>query len=228
MTNVTKDYQLGKTTVHALRGVDLTIDNASFTVLHGPSGSGKSTVLNLLGCLDIASSGQLEIAGTDVASLSDKKRTHFRAHHIGFVFQNFNLIPVLTALENVEYPLQLIVPSRTERRRRAQEMLDAVGLGTKSGRRPAELSGGERQRVAVARAMVKQPSLLLADEPTANLDRRTGADLLKLMRQMQRTSNTTFVFSSHDPQLIEDADAKIHIEDGQVLNAQKTAPVAQG
>lgn len=217
---VTKEYRLDSTTVPALRGIDLSLRAGSFSVILGPSGSGKSTILHLLGCLDRPTSGRIEINGTDVGLLSDRERTQFRADLVGFVFQSFNLLPVLTALENVEYPLQLTLDDRKERRQRAEHMLAAVGLGQKQHRRPAELSGGERQRVAVARAMVKRPALVLADEPTANLDRQTGADLIRLMRAIQREGHTTFVFCSHDPQLIEDADVQIVVEDGRILNLE--------
>nr|APZ78707.1 ABC transporter ATP-binding protein [Hyalangium minutum] len=225
LQDVTKEYQLGKTTVQALRGINLSIAVGSYTVICGPSGSGKSTALQLLGCLDMPTTGRVEIAGQDVIALSDKARTSFRAQHLGFVFQNFNLVPVLTALENVEYPLQLTVRDAAERRERAQKMLEAVGLGAMLQRRPAELSGGQRQRVAVARAMVKRPKLVLADEPTANLDRRTGAELIAMMRAMQREHQTTFILSSHDPQMIEGADERIRIEDGCVVErVQRSAP----
>lgn len=217
---VCKDYSLGRTKVRALRGVNVEIPQARFTVIQGPSGSGKSTLLNLLGCLDVPSSGSIFIAGNNIASMSDVERTQFRAEQVGFVFQNFNLIPVLSVLENVEYPLQLCEHSVAKRRRRAQQALEAVGMGGMTARLPAELSGGQRQRVAVARALVKKPVLVLADEPTANLDQKTGADLIALMRQMQRDSGTTFIFSSHDPQLIADADTRIQIVDGQVLSLQ--------
>lgn len=214
----TKDYHLGSTVVHALRGVDVDFAQGSFSVIRGPSGSGKSSLLNLLGCLDGVTSGLVEIAGKNVSAMSDVERTNFRAQHIGFVFQNFNLIPVLTVLENVEYPLQLSVSDKRERRTRASAALESVGLGGLLNRLPSELSGGQRQRVAVARALVKRPALVLADEPTANLDQSTGAELIALMRKMQRESGTTFIFSSHDPQLIGDADRHISIEDGRVLD----------
>lgn len=217
---VCKDYTLGRTKVHALRGINMEIPTSRFTVIQGPSGSGKSTLLNLLGCLDVPSSGSIQIAGRDIAEMSDSERTRFRAEQVGFVFQNFNLIPVLSVLENVEYPLQLCEPSAAKRRRLAQESLESVGMGAMAGRLPAELSGGQRQRVAVARALVKRPVLVLADEPTANLDQKTGADLIALMRQMQRDSGTTFIFSSHDPQLIADADTRIQIVDGQIAPAR--------
>jgi putative ABC transport system ATP-binding protein len=218
VVGVRKNYVLGTTVVPALRGVDLNLAASSFSVILGPSGSGKSTLLHLLGCIDVATNGTIEIAGHDVGSMSDAQRTSFRAQHIGFVFQSFNLIPVLTVVENVEYPLQLCEPDRRRRRDRAMAALESVGLAALHARVPAELSGGQRQRVAVARALVKKPKLLLADEPTANLDRRAGADLIALMRSMQRTSGTTFLVSSHDPQMIEDADNKIRIEDGLIVD----------
>jgi putative ABC transport system ATP-binding protein len=223
---VHKDYPLGRTVVAALRGIDARFPAGSFTVIGGPSGSGKSTLLNLLGCLDSPGSGIVSIAGTNVGSLNDAQRTEFRARHIGFVFQNFNLLPVLTVQENVEYPLQLTLADAGERKRRAEAALASVGLAGMGGRRPSELSGGQRQRVAVARALVRQPALVLADEPTANLDQRTGAELIALMHAMQRDSGTTFILSSHDPQLIRDADRQIWIEDGRVVHTSEGSRAA--
>lgn len=213
---VKKSYALGRTTVPALRGVDLVVEQGAFTVLTGPSGSGKSSLLNLLGCLDRPDSGRVEIAGVDVSTLEERALARFRAERLGFVFQNFNLLPVLTALENVEYPLQLCVSDRAERRRLAFDALASVGLGDLVGRRPGALSGGQRQRVAIARALVKKPALVLADEPTANLDRATSADIIALMREMQRAAGTTFIFSSHDPHLIGAADTVLHLSDGRL------------
>jgi putative ABC transport system ATP-binding protein len=218
LRGVRKDYLLGRTVVAALRGVDADFPGGSFTVIRGPSGSGKSTLLNLLGCLDSPGGGTVSIAGQDVGRMNDAQRTEFRARHIGFVFQNFNLLPVLTVQENVEYPLQLTLADAGERKRRVEAALAAVGLAAMGARRPTELSGGQRQRVAVARALVKQPAIVLADEPTANLDQRTGAELIALMRRMQRDSGTTFILSSHDPQLIGDADRQVWIEDGRVVH----------
>jgi putative ABC transport system ATP-binding protein len=223
VVGVHKEYMLGTTVVPALRGVDLDLALGSFSVIQGPSGSGKSTLLHLLGCIDVPSAGTIAIAEHDVGSMSEPERTSFRARHVGFVFQSFNLISVLTVAENVEYPLQLCEPNRRKRRERSMAALAAVGLADLHARRPVELSGGQRQRVAVARALVKQPKLVLADEPTANLDRRCGADLIALMRSMQRASGTTFVVSSHDPQLIEDADIQIRIEDGRIVDRSARA-----
>lgn len=219
LVQVRKNYALGSTTVCALRDIDLEIPRARFTVIQGPSGSGKSTLLNLIGCLDAPSSGSIHVAGRRIDTMSDAERTRFRAEQVGFVFQSYNLIPVLSIAENVEYPLQLCEPDRRQRRQRVEQALEAVGLAQMAGRRPADLSGGQRQRVAVARALVKRPALVLADEPTANLDQRTGAELIALMRRMQAESGTTFVFSSHDPQLIADADTRIRIVDGHIVHS---------
>ncbi|MCW5667480.1 MAG: ABC transporter ATP-binding protein [Piscinibacter sp.] len=219
LRGVVKDYGRGAAAVQALRGIDLDIEPGSFTVVRGRSGSGKSTLLNLLGCIDTASAGTVRILGEDTAALDDAQRTRLRATRIGFVFQSFSLVPVLSALENVEYPLQLCEPDARMRRERARAALAAVGLADQAQRRPGELSGGQRQRVAVARALVKQPALVLADEPTANLDSGTGAALIALMRRMQRDSGTTFVLSSHDPQLIADADRCVDLADGCLQHA---------
>ncbi|HEU0202575.1 MAG TPA: ABC transporter ATP-binding protein, partial [Burkholderiaceae bacterium] len=198
----------------ALRGIDLDVAPARFTVIAGPSGSGKSTLLHLLGALDTPDTGTVEIAGQNLAALSDDARSDFRARRIGFVFQSFNLLPVMTALENVEYPLRLVLPDARKRRARAHELLAAVGLATMEKRRPAELSGGQRQRVAIARALANQPPLLLADEPTANLDRATGAELIELLRSIQRDTGTSVIFSSHDPAVLAAADDRVSIVDG--------------
>lgn len=214
LRRVTKSFTWGKLDVPALRGIDLTIAAGEFLVITGPSGSGKSTLLNLLGCIDRPDAGRITIGGQDTADLDEVARTDFRAHRIGFVFQNFNLLPVLSALENVEYPLRLTPLTEAERRSRALETLAAVGLGDYAHRRPADMSGGQRQRVAIARALVKRPVLAIADEPTANLDRATSTEVIDLMRTMQRQIGTTFVFSSHDPYLIGRADRCLHLIDG--------------
>lgn len=219
--NLTKEYPLDKTVVHALRGIDLDIPQGAFMSIIGPSGSGKTTLLNIIGCVDQATAGSVRIAGTPLEGLSDRKITDLRLHHIGFIFQTFNLIPVLDALENVEFPLLLMKKhSAKEVRSKAQSLLEAVGLGNSLHQRPAELSGGQRQRVAIARALVTQPSLVLADEPTANLDSVTGAGILDLMSEMNRTLGTTFVFSTHDSHVLRYAKDIVKIQDGRLVDAE--------
>jgi putative ABC transport system ATP-binding protein len=221
LSHVIKSYRLGATSVVALRSVSLSIAAGGFVVVRGPSGSGKSTLLNLLGCIDAPDAGTVRLNGIDVSTLSDRQRTAFRARHIGFVFQSFNLVPVLTAAENVAYPLQLLDLPAAECKARARAALDEVGLAGLYDRMPGALSGGQRQRVAVARALVKRPALILADEPTANLDQETGADLIALMRSIQRATGCTFIFSSHDPKLIADADQQVLLRDGAVIDMIK-------
>ncbi|MBM3117771.1 ABC transporter ATP-binding protein [Jeongeupia naejangsanensis] len=211
---VGKRYRLGQVDVPALTGIDLEIHPNRFTVLSGPSGSGKTTLLNLIGGIDRPDGGRVVVDGQDLAQLDDDALSDFRARRLGFVFQNFNLLPVLTAFENVEYPLLLTGAPKPERRRRVDELLAAVGLADKAHSRPNQLSGGQRQRVAIARALATSPQLVLADEPTANLDSHTGAAILALMRQMQRDYKASFVFSSHDPQVLAQADDAVHIRDG--------------
>ncbi len=219
VSHVNKRYTLGSIAVPALVDIDVDIHAERFTVISGPSGSGKSTLLNLIGSLDVPCSGSIRVGGDDLAAMSDDERSEFRARRVGFVFQSFNLISVLTALENVAYPMTLVGSSKTEARQRAGELLKAVGLGGKGHHRPAQLSGGQRQRVAIARALVNRPSLVLADEPTANLDRATGEEILVLMRRMQNETGTTFIFSSHDPAILAIADDRIHIADGRIVRA---------
>lgn len=223
LTNLTKSYRVGKTEVRALRGISLAIPAQRFTMVVGPSGSGKTTLLNLVGCIDAPSSGLVEIAGQQIATLRDNALSDFRARNIGFIFQGFSLIPVLSAYENVEYPLLLTGMPATRRRKATMAMLDAVGLADQARQRPNELSGGQKQRVAIARALVKHPALVLADEPTANLDSATGANIIALMRKMQTEARTTFVFSTHDAQLISHADEVFSIRDGQVVDHKKEA-----
>jgi putative ABC transport system ATP-binding protein len=217
LRGVHKRYALGSTSVTALQGIDLDIEPARFTVIAGPSGSGKSTLLHLLGTLDTPDQGEIEITGRQLAQLADDERSEFRARTIGFVFQSFNLLPVMTALENVEYPLRLVQPDAAKRRERARALLAAVGLADKEKRRPAELSGGQRQRVAIARALANQPPLVLADEPTANLDRATGAEIIALLRAIQRDTGTSVVFSSHDPAVLAAADVRVSVTDGTIV-----------
>jgi putative ABC transport system ATP-binding protein len=223
LSQVTKSYQIGAERIRAVRGVSLSIAAQRFTMLIGPSGSGKTTLLHLIGCIDAPTSGTVEIAGQDVAKLSDNALSDFRARRVGFIFQGFSLIPVLTAYENVEYPLLLTNVPAGERRKATLEMLEAVGLQNQRRQRPNELSGGQKQRVAIARALVKRPDIVLADEPTANLDSETGASIIALMRRMQTESRTTFIFASHDAQLISHADDTFAIRDGALL-PQGTAP----
>jgi putative ABC transport system ATP-binding protein len=218
LTNVTKAYRVGKTEVPALRGITLAIAARRFTMLVAPSGSGKSTLLNLIGCMDAPTSGVVRVGGELVGVLSDNALADFRAENIGFIFQGFSLFPVLSVYENVEYPLMLTGVAAAIRRQATLAMLEAVGLSEQRHRRPNELSGGQKQRVAIARALVKRPKLVLADEPTANLDSGTGASIVALMRQMQRESETTFIFATHDPQLMSQADQLVAMRDGVLID----------
>ena len=219
---VSKSYATEAVEVHALRGVSFDVEAGSFLAFVGPSGSGKTTLLNLIGCLDKPTSGSLEVAGVDVTRLNRRQAAAFRGDHIGFVFQGFNLIPVLTAFENVEYPL-VMVQNRpaSARRARVLELLDAVGIADQRDKRPEQLSGGQKQRVAIARALVTQPKLVLADEPTANLDRETAAMIITLMKTMQQELNTTFLFSTHDTRIIGAVELIYTLEDGQLLGSER-------
>ncbi len=212
-----KDYALGKTTVHALRGVDMSIAEGDLLGVVGPSGSGKTTLLNVVGCIDRATSGSVAVAGKDVTTMNDKEITALRLHKIGFIFQTFNLIPVLSALENVEFPLLLMKKqTKSQIRARAEKLIEEVGLSEYKTHKPAELSGGQRQRVAIARALVTNPDIVLADEPTANLDSVTGEQILDLMKEMNRHEKTTFIFSTHDSNVLKYASHVIQIKDGLV------------
>jgi len=218
--HVTKTYDDGGVQVEAVRGVSFAVAPRRFTMIVGPSGSGKTTLLNLIGCIDRPTTGRLEVCGEDVGALSDDDVTDFRARNVAFVFQGFNLFPVLTAHENVEYPLLLLGVPAAARRMRASEMLDAVGLAAYGHHRPNQLSGGQKQRVAIARALIKRPALVLADEPTANLDTRTGAEIIALMRRVQDQQSVSFVFSTHDPQLMSHADQTFALRDGLLVEAR--------
>ena len=212
---VTKEYRLGEHTVLALDDVTLTVERGVFLAIAGPSGSGKSTLLNIIGCIDTPSKGKVAIAGHDVSGRTPDQLANLRARNIGFVFQTFNLFPVLTAFENVEYPLlQMPELDKEDRAERVQAMLQMVGLDKFAKHRPNQLSGGQRQRVAIARALVTKPEIVLADEPTANLDHKTGEGILALMRDINRRSRTTFIFSTHDKKVIDAADRLVTIEDG--------------
>jgi putative ABC transport system ATP-binding protein len=217
---LTKDYALGKTQVHALRGVDLDIAKGDLVSIMGPSGSGKTTLLNIIGCIDQASAGSVRVSGQELTSLGDRETTSLRLHRLGFIFQTFNLIPVLTSTENVEFPLllQKKLP-KGEIRKRAEKLLDEVGLAEYRHHRPAELSGGQRQRVAIARALVTHPDIVLADEPTANLDSVTGASILELMKDMNSREQTTFLFSTHDKNVLRYARTVVNMVDGRIAGA---------
>jgi putative ABC transport system ATP-binding protein len=212
-----KRYRLGDVVIEALRGASLEVERGEFVVVAGPSGSGKTSLLNLLGCLDEPDEGQVLFAGADLASMTPAEKTRLRRRQLGFVFQSFNLLPVLSAFENVEYPLWIDGVARAERRRRAEEALDAVGLADRRRHRPDQLSGGERQRVSLARALVHDPLAILADEPTANLDSRTAASIVDLLAQMNAERGTTFLFATHDPAIVSRAPRTIRLSDGVVV-----------
>ena len=224
MRGVEKTYRVGNVDVPAVKGISLDIEPGTFSVIIGPSGSGKTTLLNLVGAIDAPTAGTVELCGQDLRSLEEDDLSAFRARHVGFVFQGFSLLPVLSAYENVEYPLLLVGMGAAERRSRTLAMLEAVGLSDQRDRRPNELSGGQKQRVAVARALVKQPDVVLADEPTANLDSRTGASIIELMHDVQAKFNTTFIFSTHDPQLMSHSDRTFVVRDGRLVSQSAGGP----
>lgn len=211
-----KVYNPKKVPVHALNGVDLEIKKGEFTAIVGPSGSGKTTLLNIIGGLDQPTAGKIEVGGEDISTFSDNQLIDFRKNRIGFVFQAYNLIPVLTAKENVEFVMLLQKRSREEREARTKELLHAVGLEDKIDKRPSELSGGQQQRVAVARALAPKPDFILADEPTANLDSQSTADLLDLMARLNQEEHITFVFSTHDQRVIDRARRVVTLVDGRI------------
>jgi putative ABC transport system ATP-binding protein len=217
LSDVVKTYRVGDVDVPAVKGISLEIPRQRFSIIVGPSGSGKTTLLNLIGCIDKPTAGSVIVGGQDVSKLNDNAVSDFRANRVGFIFQNFSLIPVLSAYENIEYPLLLLGMPASQRRERTSRMLEAVGLAGHQRQRPNQLSGGQKQRVAIGRALVKEPDFVLADEPTANLDSQTGASIIALMRKMQEEYSTTFVFSTHDPQLMSHADEKFTIRDGQLV-----------
>ena len=224
LKQIGKTYHLDAVDVPALVDINLEIRPNCFTVISGPSGSGKTTLLNLIGCIDQPDSGEIKVAGQAVQKLSDDALSDFRARHLGFIFQNFNLLPVLTVEENVEYPLLLARMPAAERRRRVGTLLEAVGIADKARNLPGQLSGGQRQRVAIARALAPSPNLVLADEPTANLDSHTGAAIIALMRDMQREHHVSFVFSSHDPKVMAEADDAVLIRDGRIEDIVRRTP----
>jgi putative ABC transport system ATP-binding protein len=226
LKQVGKTYRLDAVDVPALVDINLEIRPNCFTVICGPSGSGKTTLLNLIGCIDRADAGEVIVAGQAVDAMSDDALSNFRANHLGFIFQNFNLLPVLSAYENIEYPLLLNRVPAKQRKQRVNTLLDLVGLSDRANNRPGQLSGGQRQRVAIARALASEPKLVLADEPTANLDSQTGAAIIALMRKMQKELQVSFVFSSHDPQVQAAADDTVFIRDGRIVDSHQQAPAS--
>jgi putative ABC transport system ATP-binding protein len=224
LNNVRKEYLLGQTKVEALRGVSLTVDKGEFLAIAGPSGSGKSTILNMIGCIDAPTSGAVTINGREVSRLSDRDLTRYRRVTVSFIFQSFNLIPVLNVFENIELPL-LLQKNTDARAREAQVMrfIKEVGLEDRIKNKPGELSGGQRQRVAIARALVTNPVMVLADEPTANLDSATGSRILDLMREINSNEGTTFVFSTHDQRIMDHARRIVKIQDGLITGDEQKA-----
>ena len=218
LTDVHKHYMLGQTRVDALRGVSLGIEKGEFLAISGPSGSGKSTMLNMFGCIDAPTSGKVVIDGAEVEKLGDKELTRYRRTKIGFIFQSFNLIPVLSVYENIEFPLLLRRDlSAAARKELVTRFVEEVGLGDRTRNKPNELSGGQRQRVAIARALVTGPAIVLADEPTANLDSETGVRIVELMRRINETEKTTFIFSTHDAHIRREARRVVSILDGRIV-----------
>ena len=218
MKNVTKDYFLGETVVRALRGIDLTVDAREFVAVWGPSGSGKTTLLNLIGAIDEPTTGALTIAGKNISRLNDDEKSEHRNHTVGFVFQNFNLVPVLSALENVMMPLQIRGVPAAKARQEALFRLSEVGLTDIVHQRPAKMSGGQQQRVAIARALVHQPAVVIADEPTANLDSVTAHMIIDLMRELNERDQITFIFSTHDQRLLDKVKRLVRLEDGLIVD----------
>ena len=215
--NIYKTYRETKVPVNALNGVDLKIEEGEFTAIVGPSGSGKTTLLNILGGLDLPTEGDIFIEGTNLKQLSSRQLIDFRLHNIGFVFQAYNLIPVLTARENTEFILELQKVPKKERRKQATQLLEAVGIADKADHRPGQLSGGQQQRVAVARALASQPRFIIADEPTANLDSKSTNELLEIMAEMNRKYRSTFIFATHDQRVMDKARRIVTIDDGKII-----------
>lgn len=222
LTNVTRTFTIGKVETRALRGVDLKIDSGEFTALVGPSGSGKTTLLQIVGCLDLPTTGTVLINGRDATKLNRNQRADLRKSTLGFIFQFFALIPTLTAYENVEMPLLLNNTKPAERKQRVMELLDAVGLADRAHHRPDQLSGGEQQRVAVARALAPRPIIVLADEPTANLDTENGRQVMEIMRRLNAETGVTFLFATHDPRVISYARRVVTLKDGVIENDSRT------
>ena len=225
LNNVSRIYEMGETSIQALADINLEIEQQTFVSFVGPSGSGKTTLLNMIGCLDKPSNGEIKVNDVIVNKFNRKDAAIFRGTNIGFIFQNFNLLPVLTVFENVEYPLIMVqnIPEK-ERRERVLKYLDAVSMIDQKDKYPSQISGGQKQRVAVARALVSDPKLVLADEPTANLDHKSAFMVIDLMRQMQRDLKTTFIFSTHDPKIVKEAEIIYTLEDGKLVNKELVTP----
>ncbi len=220
LQDVHKIYRTGRVEVHALRGIDLAVEKSDFIAIVGPSGSGKTTLLNIMGCIDLPTSGRVILEGHEIHTKSPKELALLRRNYFGFIFQSFNLIPVLTVYENVELAINLKVKlPKSERRKRVMAILEAVGLADEHDRKPLELSGGQQQRVAIARALVKEPEFVIADEPTANLDSKTGAEIVELMRKLNEEKGVTFVFSTHDPLIMDMAHQVIRLRDGRIVES---------
>ncbi len=219
--NVIRNYKAGETVVKALKGVSLDIGDGEFLSIAGPSGSGKTTLLNLIGCIDAFDGGEITIGGQPVSGMDKKAKTEFRRNNLGFIFQTYNLIPVLSAYENVSFVLSILNIPEKEIEERTMRILKEVGLEGMEHRRPDRLSGGQQQRIAIARALVKNPKIVLADEPTANLDSKTGEEILKLMKEMNRKYHTTFIFSTHDSMVMEYAKRLVLLHDGQIVGDER-------
>ncbi len=230
LDDVKKTYPLGKTEVQAVKGVSFAIEKGDFLSIVGPSGSGKSTILNMIGCIDVPTAGSVTIAGQNTSDLNDRQLTELRHRVLGFIFQSFNLVPVLNVYENIEFPLLLgkSALSKAEKGEWIDYLVEAVGLHDWRAHKPNEMSGGQRQRVAIARALVTKPDVVLADEPTANLDSRTGEAIIELMKKMNAELATTFVFSTHDQSIMEIADHIIRLQDGLVIENNRREAVATG
>ncbi|MFZ3110938.1 MAG: ABC transporter ATP-binding protein [Rectinemataceae bacterium] len=224
LTGITKVYRKGEIEVRALGGIDLEIDKEEFCAIVGPSGSGKTTLLNIIGCLDRPTSGIMKYRDQELRMLGEKELSSYRREHVSFIFQSYNLIPVLTVVENVEIPLSIAGKlQKTQMRKKALEILDAVGIADKADRFPRELSGGQEQRVAIARALVKEPVVVLADEPTANLDSHTAEEIVRLMKSINKSMHTTFIFSTHDRMIMDEALRVVHLHDGLISGDERRA-----
>jgi putative ABC transport system ATP-binding protein len=222
--DIHKDYLLGKSVIHALKKVSFSVEKGDFTCVVGPSGCGKTTLLNILGCIDKPSSGTVYFKGEDLSKLTDNQEADIRLREIGFIFQSFNLVPVLSCFENIEFPLILAGVPKKERRRRTARLVELVGLADFAEHKPDELSGGQRQRVAIARALVNKPSMVIADEPTANLDSETGGSILETMNRLNREEKVTFIFSTHNPEIMQYARTIVRLKDGVVTDIDQGIP----